>query len=367
MKILYVTTISNTANTFLVPHIRMLVEQGHQVDVAFNIKQDVNPDLLQLGCKVHELEFQRSPLNRKNYSAYRKLKKVIKDGTYDIVHTHTPIASACVRMACRALKSVKVIYTAHGFHFFKGAPLKNWLIYYPIEKCLAKYTDVLITINKEDAERAKKSFNAGRVEYIPGVGLNTERINNTHINWLSKRKELGIPHDAFVIISIGELNKNKNHETVIRAIAKLGNPKVRYLVCGVGPLMEYLVNLSKELGIEDQVKLLGYRGDVIEICKMSNIFCFPSMREGLGMAALEAMASGLPIITSDVHGIVDYSLQGITGYTCNPTDIDAFAQGIKELSLNPELCKRFGNTNMEAVKGFSLSNVLRQLKQIYGA
>ena len=228
MKILYVTTISNTVNAFLIPHIQFLIEQGHQVDVAFNIVQEVNSELIELGCKVHNLQFQRSPLKKQNYIAFKKLKKLIQDEKYDLVHTHTPVASACVRLACKSMKNVKVIYTTHGFHFFKGAPLKNWLLYYPIERWLARYTDVLITISKEDYARAKKSFKAGRVEYIPGVGLDTKRFSKVVVDKLAKRREIGVPEDAFVLLSVGELNKNKNHETVIKAVEKLKNPNQKY-------------------------------------------------------------------------------------------------------------------------------------------
>src|SRR5690554_6012945 len=134
MKILYVTTISNTVNAFLIPHIRYLIEQGHQVDVAFQINQKVNPEIEELGCKVFNIEFNRSPFNWKNIYAYKRLKRLIKREQYQIVHTHTPVASACVRLACRRMSEIKVIYTAHGFHFYNGAPLGNWIIYYPIEK-----------------------------------------------------------------------------------------------------------------------------------------------------------------------------------------------------------------------------------------
>lgn len=366
MKILYVTTISNTVNAFLIPHIKMLVEQGHHVDVAFNLQQKVDPSLLDLGCKVYNLQFQRSPLDKRNYFAYKKLKEIIKSGQYDMVHTHTPVASVCVRLACKNIQNVKVVYTAHGFHFFKGAPLKNWLIYYPIEYYLSKYTDVLITINNEDQQRAVRSFRAGKVEYIPGVGLNTQKINMMDVNKLVKRTELGISKDAIVILSVGELNTNKNHETVIRAIAKLNNPNVQYVICGKGPLEAYLQSLIKQLGLKNQVKLLGYRRDIIEICKISDIFCFPSRREGLGMVALEAMATGLPIITSNIHGIVDYSIDGVTGYLCNSTDVDAFGEAIEKLVNNEDLRLEMGKSNISRVQKFNIENSTIKMMNTYG-
>lgn len=365
MKILYVTTISNTVNAFLIPHIKLLVEQGHQVDVAFNIVQEAGSELVELGCKIYNIEFQRSPLDRRNYLAYKKLKQLIQDEGYDVVHTHTPVASVCVRLACRKMKNVKVIYTAHGFHFFKGAPLVNWLAYYPIERYLAKYTDVLITINREDYERAKGSFRAGKVIYIPGVGLDTQGFNEVIVDKPSKRKEIGVPEDAIVILSVGELNKNKNHETVIRAVARLNNPAIYYVICGQGLLENDLRNLSKELGQEDRVKLLGYRRDIAEICKVVDIFAFPSLREGLPVALMEAIASGLPIVCSKIRGNLDLNHDEKGGYLVNPKDVEGFAQAINFLASDEALRKRIGLSNLELIRNFDSRHVNARIKQIY--
>jgi len=366
MKILYVTTISNTVNAFLIPHIKMLIDEGHQVDVAFNIEQEVKPEIYEMGCKIHQLPLQRSPLKRENFRAYRTLKNIIISEGYDLVHTHTPVASAIVRMACRNLNSVRVFYTAHGFHFFRGAPIRNWIVYYPVEKWLARYTDTLITINKEDYERAKRKFKARRVAYIPGVGINLEKFNTVEVDRDLKRSELGLPKDAFVVLSVGELNKNKNHEVIIRAIAKIYNPNIHYIICGQGQLDSYLKNLSKELGIENQVHLLGFRKDIPEICKISDLFAFPSKREGLGLAAIEAMACGLPVITSNVHGIVDYSIDGITGYTCKYNDLTGFANSILKLFKKEAIRIEYGNYNLNSIVKYDLSNILLRLREIYG-
>lgn len=365
MKILYVTTISNTVNAFLIPHIKMLIDEGHQVDVAFNIEQKVKPEIYGMGCKIHQLPLQRSPLKRENFRAYRMVKDIIISEGYDLVHTHTPVASAIVRLACRKLNSVKVFYTAHGFHFFKGAPTRNWLIYYPIEKWLARYTDTLITINKEDYQRAKEKFKAKRVEYIPGVGLNIDKFKNVVVDKIAKRAEIGVSEDSFVVLSVGELNKNKNHEVIIRAIAKLNNPKVHFIICGRGPLESYLKKLSIELGISDNVHLLGFRKDIPELCKISDVFAFPSHREGLGMAALEAMACGLPIITSNVHGIVDYSIDGESGYTDDPDDINKFADNIKKLINNLTERIKMGERNEVFVNDYTIDKCIKNLYDIY--
>lgn len=364
MKILYLTTVSNTMNAFLIPHIRMLIEKGHEVDVAFNIDRPISPEILELGCKVHKLPFQRSPLKRDNIVAYILLKKIIRDGQYDLVHTHTPVASAITRLVCRSVSNVKVFYTAHGFHFYKGASLKNWMIYYPIEKWLSKYTDTLITINKEDYERAKKNFKSRRIEYIPGVGLDVQKFKNIRVDRKTKREEIGVPEDSFLVLSVGELNRNKNHEVIIKAIAKINSPKIHYVVCGKGPLESHLKKLSVKLGITNKVHLLGFRTDIAEICKASDIFAFPSFREGLGMAALESMACGLPLVTSNIHGIVDYSINGKSGYVCRPNDVDGFAEKIKFLLYDSNI-KKMGSNNILSVKQFDITNSVNAMKDIY--
>ncbi|WP_203332250.1 glycosyltransferase family 4 protein [Planococcus beigongshangi] len=364
MKILYVTTVSSTM-VFFTSHIKMLLDQDHTVDIACNFDLPINEELVERGCKVFNMDFDRNPLSFKNYSGYKQLKKTIIHGEYDLVHTHTPIASVIVRIACKNLKNVKVYYTAHGFHFFKGAPLQNWLIYYPIEKWLSKYTDVLLTINKEDYTRAKKFFKAKRIEYIPGVGLDIKKYNNFEIEDLVKQRELGVPENAFVVLSVGELNKNKNHEVIIKALAKLKDPNIYYLICGQGPLKQYLETISIENGVKKQVIMLGYRKDIAEICKVADIFAFPSKREGLGLAALEAMASGLPIVTSNIHGIKDYSEDGKSGFSLDSGDVTGFSKKIMILKDNLQLRHSMGKYNMQVVKKYSIENTLEKLNEIY--
>ncbi|WHY33856.1 glycosyltransferase family 4 protein [Cytobacillus firmus] len=364
MKILYVTTVSDTMG-FFIPHIKMLLEEGHSVDMACNIGKPIPRELLNMGCKAYNIEFQRSPFKAKNLKAYKKLKRLLQENDYDVVHTHTPVASVFTRFACKSIKKIKVIYTAHGFHFYKGAPIENWLIYFPVEKWLSRYTDVLITINNEDYTRATKLFNAGKVEYIPGVGIDTKKIVEVVNNEVAKRNELGIPKDAFIILSIGELNKNKNHETVIKTLAQLNNNKIYYLICGQGPLKSYLCNLIKRLGLEDQIKLLGFRQDIAEICMLSDLFVFPSYREGLSVALMEAMSCGLPVVCSNIRGNTDLIENKKGGYLVEPTDINGFAKSIGQIIQRNDLRKSFGFYNKETIEFYDMKNVLNQLRKIY--
>lgn len=374
-RVLILTSVASMIDQFNMPNIKLLKEMGYEVHVACNFIEGntcsdeqitiLKNNLLELNVQFEQIDFKRNVMKlADNIKAYRQVHKLAKDNNYKFIHCHSPIGGVIGRLVGKATKT-KVIYTAHGFHFHKGAPLKNWLIYYPIERWLARYTDVLITINKEDYARAKNEFKAKKVEYIPGVGIDLKKFDIVEVNRYMKRSELGLPKEAFVVLSVGELNKNKNQEVVIRAIAKINNPKIHYVICGQGQLDGYLRNLSKELGIENQVHLLGFRKDIPEICKSSDLFVFPSHREGLGIAALEAMACGLPIITSNVQGIVDYSIDGETGYICKPTDVDCFSKHIKSLYNDADKRSEMALNNIVAVKTFEINGVINKISNIY--
>ena len=369
MKIIYITTVSSTMNAFFKSHIKMLVDEGNTVDIACNDDNwPIDDFYYRLGCKYYHIDFSRSPLSLSNLKAYGQLKSVIENGGYDIVHCHTPNASVVTRLVCRKFRKkngLRVFYTAHGFHFYKGAPLKNWLVYYPVEKLCSYFTDLLITINKEDHDLAKRKMKAKRVEYVPGVGIDLSRFENIVSDRAEKRREIGVPEDAFLLVSVGELNENKNHRVIIEAMAKLGDPRVHYAVAGLGGKKDELTELAKTLGISDRVHLLGYRRDIPELNSAADAFCFPSLREGLGMGSIEAMSCGLPIITSNVHGINDYSIDGVTGYKCNPYDVDGFAGAIEKLLNNPENTVSIGEANKDRVKCYSIEKVLPIMKSIY--
>lgn len=369
MRILYVTTISLTMNSFFKPHIEMLVNEGNQVDLACNSK-DLPLDSLytELGCKSHQIDFSRSPLSRRNIKAYAQLKELIKCGKYDIVHCHTPNASVITRFVCRNFRrdaGLKVFYTAHGFHFFRGAPLLNWLVYYPIERLCSRWTDKLITINQEDYSLAKRRFHAKEVHYVPGVGIDFSRFENVQVDKAAKRHEIGVPEDAFLLLSVGELNENKNHQIIVKALAKLGDPQIHYAIAGMGDKRDSLSELAKDLGVSNQVHLLGYRKDIPELNYSADAFCFPSYREGLGLAAIEAMACGLPIITSNVHGINDYSVPGVTGYKYAPGDVEGFVDGIRKCVSNCFDMTSVKEENQKRAKQYNVSYVMEKMKRIY--
>ena len=219
MKILYVTTIGGTMR-FFEKFVEKLVSEGNTVDIATNEQESKVPEVYRnLGCNIFHISCSRSPLSRGNLRAIKEIKELVSKNRYDIVHCHTPIAAMCTRFACRKARKqgTKVFYTAHGFHFYKGAPLKNWLVYYPIEKICARLTDVLITINHEDYSLAQRKMRAKKVVLVPGVGIDVAMFASTNANRSEVREKIGVPENAVLLTSVGELNQNKNHIVVIRA------------------------------------------------------------------------------------------------------------------------------------------------------
>ncbi len=364
MKFLYVTTIGGTMR-FFKQLIRELVEDGHTVDIATNTTiSNVPNEYIELGCKVFPLSCTRSPLNKGTLTAIKELKKIVSTGDYDLVHCHTPIAALCTRLACRKARKrgTKVVYTAHGFHFYKGAPLKNWLVYYPIEKICAHFTDVLITINKEDYDLAQKKMRAKKVEYVPGVGIDVSKFANAVVDRDLKRDEIGVPRDAFLLLSVGELSERKNHETAIKAMATLENSSVHYIIAGKGGKQEYLRDLSRNLGIETKVHLLGYRNDIAELCKISDAFLFPSFQEGLPVSIMEAMASGLPIVCGSIRGNIDL-VDKKNGVLFNPHSVTGCAESIKIIQHSDLTSMR--EYNFEFAKTFEVKQINERMIKIF--
>ena len=303
-------------------YFKILQELGYQVDVACNFRdrsvwnndrvQAFIKELKEKKIKTYQIDFSRSSKNMlQHMKSYKQLDYLMKKRKYDFIHCHTPIAGAIARLVAHK-NNIKVIYTAHGFHFFKGAPIKNWVLYYPIERFLARYTDILITINKEDYCRAK-TFKAKKVEYVPGVGVDIEKFKNCKVDIEKKKEELGIPQNAKVLLSVGELSKRKNHQIVIKALAKLKKKDIYYLICGQGKEENNLRYLAKDLGIEKYILLLGYRNDVDQLYKIADLFIFSSLQEGLPVALMEAMASGVPCIANNIRGnndLIEETMQG---------------------------------------------------------
>lgn len=368
MRILYVTTVGSTMH-FFAALIRKLLDQGHTVDIACN--EEIRPIPLcyrDWGCWVYPISCKRAPLSRANLAAVRQLRSIISSGGYDIVHCHTPVAGVCSRLACRELRKtgLRVFYTSHGFHFYRGAPLKNWLLYYPAEKLCARFTDTLITINREDFELARRQLHAGRVAYVPGVGVDVEAFHNARADREVLRSQLGIPAKAFLLISVGELNANKNQQLIIQALALLKEPCVHYLLVGAGPQKKKLEAMAQSLGVAGQVHMAGFRSDVAKLYKISDLNVFPSLREGLGLAAIEGMAANLPLLCADNRGTREYA--GVfqrEDFHSVCVSAEEYAAAIRRLMKDPALYQQLSILGYEGAKRFSGEKVNRQMLELY--
>ena len=373
-KILFVSNISNRISSFVTASI----SAAHNLNIDFfqianwqnASKEQIFADEQEYDIKIKSVPISRNPFALANLTAYKELLELIKQEKIDYIHCNTPVGGLLGRLAGKRCKVKKVIYQAHGFHFYKGAPLLNWLLYYPVEKWLARYTDALITINQEDyalAKRKMKLRNGGRVYYVPGVGVDIHEFGNATINKAVKRKELGVPEDAVLLLSVGELNNNKNHETVIRAISDMSDMDVHYIIAGQGELQQRLETLIDELNLRGRVKLLGFRSDVKELYEAADIFVFPSFREGLSVSVMEAMASGLPCVASRIRGNTDLLRNGEGGFLCDPHDALDFAEKINILASDTQLREAMGNSNRMTIQNFSTETVIREMQKIYAA
>lgn len=308
----------------------------------------------------------RNPFAMKdNWRAYRNTCKILKEHPeIEVIHCNTPVGGLIGRI-CGHKFDKKIIYTVHGFHFYKGAPLINRTIFKWLEQWLAHYTDAIITINHEDFEAAQKLHykKGGRGYYVPGVGVNLEVFNEVIVDRKEKLREVGVPEDAFVGIAVGDLNDNKNVETIVKALP-VTKESFHMLVCGVGPNKEALMRLATKLNVADRVHFLGFRKDVKELLKVSDLFLFASRREGLPRSTMEAMASGLPCIVSNIRGNCDL-IDDKGGFLINVNDVDGYAEAIKKMSKNIELRKSMGNYNKEKILEYDVKNVTKQMIAVF--
>ena len=370
-KVLFVATVVKMhIMVFHIPYLKMFKEMGWETAVAARNDYD-DPDECAIPyCDTYyDIPFERNPIKLSNLKAYRSLKDIIDKGDYDIIHCHTPVGAMLTRLAAKTARKhgTKVFYTAHGFHFYKGAPAINWLLYYPVEKWLSLYTDVLITINNEDYERSK-TFNAGKVCYVPGVGIDLNKFNVGHIDKAKKRREIGVSTDDFVLLSVGELSPRKNHEVVIRAMSVLKNNdklnKLEYVICGRGNYETELRKIAQDLNVIEHVHFLGFRADIAEICNCADLFIFMSHQEGLPVALMEAMACGLPAVCSDIRGNTDLIEDQKTGLIVDNTP-EAVAKAIETMCLDSNLRRRLSSGALEKIKQFDLSSIENTMKHIY--
>lgn len=371
-KILFISNVTNRITSFVTSSIAA----AHSLNIDFyqtanwQIKDGDSIDFFEkkYGIKIENLPISRNPFSLSNVTAYKQLCNFIKTEKIDYIHCNTPTGGILGRLAGKKCKVKKVIYQAHGFHFYKGAPKKNWLVYYPVEKWLAKFTDALITINKEDFELAKNKFclrNNGRVYFVPGVGIDTEQYITDENIRNEKRNELGLKESDIALISMGDLIERKNYDTAVRAVAEAGNADIHYFICGKGPEENNLKSLAESLGVKNQIHFLGFRSDIKELLNAADIFLFTTKQEGLPRSMMEAMASGLPCVASGIRGNTDLVENGKNGFLCSPCDSKQFADAISKLSENRELRDKMSKENLIKIKEYDISVVEKEIENIY--
>ena len=354
---------------FLLPHIRNLSENGYEIEIACSEvggrMKEVRDKIEDCVKEIHLVKLHRSPVALDNFKGFYQMKAIIDDGKYDIIWTNEPVMGVVTRLAAKRARKdgTKVLYMVHGFHFYTGAPKINWMLYYPIEKMMAPKADIICTVNREDYARAK-GFQVKDVKYIHGIGINTSRLT---IGEKKKdiRAELGLEKDDFIVLSIGELNENKNQRVIIQAIAMLRDSKIHYVLCGKGNQLENLKKLVAEKQLNQNIHFLGYRKDVVDICSQADVYVMPSKREGLPVASLEAMYCGLPLVTSNIRGLTDVMENGVSGYMCASEDIKGFAKGIKKMCDNPKMREKMGMHNKKTVKPYCIEETKKEVLKLF--
>lgn len=371
-KVLFVATVDSHIESFHLPYLKLLHDKGYEVHVATNGPNQFS------NCDIkHQISLERNPFKIKNLIAIKQLKKIIKKEKYTLIHCHTPMGGVVARLAAKSfnksqskkgLKRTRVIYTAHGFHFYHGAPLLNWLLFYPVEKHLAKYTDTLITINQEDFNLATKKFKrrCKNIEYIPGVGIDPKKFDfkMTSSEKHNLRKSFGLKDDDFVMIFPAEISKRKNQEWLIQTIEELFKKHKNFhlLLAGRDSLNGKCDKLIKNLGLENQVHLLGYRKDIPQLLMASNLALSSARFEGLPINILEALYSKLPVVAIKCRGASELIKDGVNGFLIKPYNGQDFVNSIEKIyfTSSGKACSR-----QKYLDNFLLNSVMQDYNRIY--
>lgn len=346
------------------------------IEAALNLDYEVylgtnryKPEELECSYPVHLYDshtYRSITAFSDNMVAFQNLSNVVKKGNIEVIHCNTPVGGMIGRLVGRKYHVKKVIYTAHGFHFYKGAPLFNRTVLKWAEQLMAHWTDAIITMNQEDYEAAKKFKlrKDGKVFLVHGVGITLSEFVNPQ-NREKKRNELGLKPDDIALISAGDLVARKNYRVAIEAIAKANDPRLHYFICGRGPELENLKKLAEEKKVLNNIHFLGFRNDVKELFFAADIFLFTSLQEGLPRSMMEAMACGLPCIASSIRGNVDLLENGVGGYLNSVNDIDGFAKSIITIANDRETRKKMMKNNLNRIKNYDVKIVKKEIEKIY--
>ena len=371
-KMLYIENVATAnASSFYRAALEAAHICGYEFHLAYNCIDYSESKIInierELGLSFHQIDFVRNPFHPSNKHAAKQLKTLIENEHFDFIHCNTPIGGVVGRLVAKQCGVTPVIYQAHGFHFYSGSPMINWLLYCPVEKVLAHITDTIITINKEDyvfAQRHLHPRKRNNIYYVPGVGIDLSLFSSPQCNRQIMRESLKLTDNDIAFLVVGRLEKNKNVGTLIEAISKVKDNRVKLILCGDGELHQNLMEMTDKLGVRGQVCFLGNRKDMADIYHAVDGFAMASYREGLSRSLMEAMAAQLPCVVSKIRGNVDL-IDDNGGFLCLPTNSDAFAKAIKQLAYDSDIRKKMGLYNSNIIKDFSLDAVTKCLINVY--
>lgn len=362
---------------FLWNDIATLQEMGYEVSVAMNENSAAGPNLIEIPkleemrIPHYQVEFDtKSPISNKNIQAYKQLKRIMQNDKYDLIHCHTPIVGILTRMAARKSRKTgtTVIYTTHGFTFTDRSSKKSWLIYFTAETFMSRFCDAIITINHEDYRNAKR-MHCNKVYIIPSVGLDNQRFKDVQVNREQYRATFGVRPEDHMILSVGELSSRKNQKIIIKALGMLDDKEQYvFVICGTAVVNSTIEKELKQAAVERGVRifLAGHRLDIAEVNACADVAVIPSIREGFGMTGVEALASGVPVVGSDVQGIREYVIPGKTGWLCDPYDEYQFANAIRKIvNLSAGERNKMAMNCKEKAKEFDVSKSIAAMKKIY--
>ncbi len=370
-KVLFVATVQSHIMNFHIPYLKLWQDKGYEVHVATNMdtKKYNNVEEIISNIIWNNIDFDRSPFSKNTFVALKQLIDIMNENRYELVHVHTPVGGILGRMAAKITNTKNVVYTAHGLHFYKGAPKKNWLIYYPIEKIMARYTDAIITINEEDYQLVKNKFKTrirGNVFKINGVGIDLNKYNTSDTKNIAFKRNLGLDENDFVLSIIGELNDNKNQIQLIKSVQYLKKHcdcnNIKCLVIGDGENKDKLNKYIEDNNLRDVIYILGFRNDIPNLINITDVLVSMSKREGLPKNIMEGMVSGKAIICTNIRGNRDLIKNKINGFLVDVDDIENTKKAIVKLICNKNLLDIYGLKNKEMITDFEINYVLSQVE-----
>lgn len=353
-------------------NIESLQSLDYQVELTANFDDGDGPEVHNQhfvmecnknGIMTHSIPFERHSM----VSIFRcmpQVKKLLRERKYDLIHAHTETGGLILRLAKNVKCDSLFVYTPHGMSFWNGSSFKSQMLYRPLERWICSKMDANLAMNHEELDFLRQ-LNPKTAHYVHGIGLDLERFQQKGRTKEEIRAEFGVNNNEDLIVSVGELDDNKNHATAIKALSLLKKQDFKYVICGVGPNQNNLLKIAANCGLADKVILAGFRSDISDILHASDIFVFPSLHEGLPVSVLEAMACGLPIVCSKIRGNVDLVIDGKNGFLFPPEDYDSLALSMKKLMDNKSLSQSYGKINLNVVKDFSQKAVVEELKKIY--